>query len=125
MGAYARKQFESAESSGNGKAPGNWAVDLAAVSRSTQSPVVDHPGYLLVFSDGSGQWLLWFAGESRTPPEAPSANGNGRAVVRAADEGRRPLIHDPEVLRRWRQVQTAGTWLGFLVLIGLVIASRA
>jgi len=125
MGAYARKQFESAESSGNGKAPGHWAVDLAAVSRSTQSPVVDHPGYLLVFSDGSGQWLLWFAGESRTPPEAPSANGNGRAVIRAADEGQRPLIHDPEVLRRWRQVQTAGTWLGFLVLIGLVIASRA
>jgi hypothetical protein len=125
MGAYARKQFEPAESSGNGKAPGHVAVDLAVLGRSTQSPAVDHPGYLLVFSDGSAQWLLWFAGESRTPPEAPSTHRNGRAVVPAVDEGQRPLIDDPEVLHRWRQVQTAGTWLGFVVLIGLAIASRA
>jgi hypothetical protein len=126
MAAYASVQVETAGISGNGSGHGDAAraaVRGSTRSRDAQGPGdgADHYGYLLVFSDGSGQCLLWLAGGPPTAAETYAAQG-AQHPPRGTP---RPLIHDPDVLRRWRQVQTAGTWLGFLVLLGLVLASHA
>jgi hypothetical protein len=126
MAAYASVQAETAGISGNGSGHGDAA--RAAVRGKTSYPgaeepgdLADHQSFLLMFSDGSGQCLLWLAGGLPKPAETSVVQGGPQPPAGSP----RPLIHDPDVLRRWRQVQTAGTWLGFLVLLGLVLASHA